>query len=175
MPELSSFGGMRKNYHLHPGEVFVTSEDMVISTVLGSCVAVCFWDPVKKVAGMNHVMLPRVPADQAPTTKFGNVATFVLLEMMQEQGCRKNNLVTSIYGGASGLSRGQGAPISTIQVGEKNLEVTQKVLNHLGFKPVAQDIGGETGRKIIFDCVTGEVKMNLLRRFNFKEELKEIL
>ncbi|MDT8446160.1 MAG: chemotaxis protein CheD [bacterium] len=175
MPELTSFGGMRKQYHLHPGEIFVTSEDMVISTVLGSCVAVCFWDPIKKVAGMNHVMLPRVPADQSPTTRYGNVATFVLLEMMQEQGCRKANLLTRVFGGANGLSRTSNGAASVMQVGEKNMEVTLKVLKHLDLRISEQDTGGEIGRKILLDCKTGQVSMNFLRRFDFKEELKEVL
>lgn len=176
MAETYHIPGLKKGYHLQPGEVFVTGEEMTISTVLGSCVAVCLYDPYKKIAGMNHVMLPKLPPGQMPSTRYGNVATFVLYDLMVEHGCSKGNLQVSVYGGANGLSKGAGpSPLSVMQVGEKNLEVTLKVLQKLNLKIRHQDTGGAIGRKIQFDSTSGLVEANFLRRFDFTHELGEIL
>ena len=172
MDSRSPFGITRKNYHLQPGEVFVTAEDMVITTVLGSCVAVCLYDRVRHIAGINHVMLPRMAAGQEPSTRFGNVASFVLMDMMRERNCRPANLDVHVFGGANGLGRfSDDAESSTMQVGKKNLEVTLKVLQKLRLDIIGQDVGGATGRRIQFDCKTGEIRMDMLRRFDFQEEL----
>ncbi len=76
--------GLENNFHLQPGEIFVSGNGTSITTLLGSCVAVCLWDEKKKIGGMNHVILPKNRDDESPSSRFANVATFVLYDMMLE-------------------------------------------------------------------------------------------
>ena len=167
------FGFLRKNYHLQPGEVFVTAEDMNISTVLGSCVAVCFWDSRRQIGGMNHIMLPVHPQGQQPSTRFGNVATFVLLDMMIEHGSRKVDLRVSVFGGANSIMSNSSGN-QAMKVGQNNIMVTLKALDRLGLKVKQQDTGGTIGRKIIMNCATGVIRADFLRKFDFTHELDEV-
>jgi len=170
MPEDSRPAFGRKNYHLQPGEVFVTAEDMNVSTVLGSCVAVCLWDSRRHIGGMNHVMLPRFGEGKEPSTRFGNVATFVLLDLMREHGCLRGDLEVSVFGGANSmLSAGPLNP--AMQVGKNNIEVTKSVLEKLKLKIIVEDTGGTIGRKICLDCSTGKISASFLKKFDFTHEL----
>lgn len=161
---------MKNHFHLQPGEIFVSSKGMTIATVLGSCVAVCLWDRVQHIGGMNHVVLPKNRDDEPPTSRFANVATFVLYDMMMEEGSKKNNLVAQVFGGANRLAAQIGTKAAGFNIGELNLEITLKVLQKLGLPVVHRDCGGPEGRKILFDTKTGEIEMNMLHRFDFDQE-----
>ena len=166
----------KKGYHLQPGEVFISREHMQINTVLGSCVAVCLWDQRRKVGGMNHVMLPITPEVEFGTTRYGNVATFVLYDLMRKEGCFPRFLEARVFGGASRLSLAAGSSAeSIINVGARNIEVTLKVLQKLKIKIVEKHLGGSEGRKIHFDVQTGRVVMNFIKRFDFSDERNQVL
>ncbi|MDH5559499.1 MAG: chemotaxis protein CheD [Deltaproteobacteria bacterium] len=162
----------KKSYHLHPGEIFISKEDMVINTVLGSCVAVCLWDSKRQIGGMNHVMLPVNPDDQPISTRYGNVATYVLYDMLREEGCYPRFIQAKIFGGANGMAK-YGFK-GGVNVGDRNIEITLKVLGKLKLEITGRDIGGHTGRKIQFDVRTGKIVHNYLGQFNFEKELNEI-
>ena len=167
-PVVSTMG--RESYHLYPGEVLVSKNNLIINTVLGSCVAVCFWDEKRKIGGMNHIMLPQSPEGEFVTSRYGNVATFLLYEMIIKAGSNKNMIQTRIFGGASSLGKNT-KDKSFLEVGLKNIEVTQRVLKKLRLPIDAKDVGGHIGRKISFDLWTGKIKMNYLHRFDFDGEL----
>ena len=166
----SEIRAYRKNYHLHPGEIFVTAEDMNITTVLGSCVAVCIWDSRRHIGGMNHVLLPVHPKNQQPSSRYGNVATFVLFDMMLERGCHKGDLQVSVFGGANSVIRGR-SENKAMQVGKNNTDVTMKVLERVNLVVKQKDTGGTIGRKIVFNCATGVIRADFLRKFDFAHEL----
>ncbi len=160
-------------FYLQPGEVFVTGQGTTITTVLGSCVAVCMWDKHKKIGGMNHVVMPRLAEGEEPSTKYGNIATFILLDMMIQEGSKVENIQCSVFGGASKLGNHEFTQ-ENLKVGVLNIEVTLKVLEHLKLKVIAQNLGGERGRKIILNTEDGNVDMNYLKTFDFSKEVKEI-
>ncbi|MDX2471001.1 MAG: chemotaxis protein CheD [SAR324 cluster bacterium] len=160
-------------FYLQPGEVFVTGQGTTITTVLGSCVAVCMWDPIKKIGGMNHVVMPRLAEGEEPSTKYGNIATFILLDMMVKEGSKPSNIQCSVFGGASKLGQHEFTQ-AKLRVGAINIEVTLKVLEHLKMKIIAQNVGGERGRKIILNTEDGKIDMNYLKSFDFSKEIKEI-
>lgn len=163
-----------QSYHLYPGEILVSKKDLTINTVLGSCVAVCLWDKNKKIGGMNHIMLPRSPEGEFVTSRYGNVATFLLLDMFIKAGANKNVIQTRIFGGASALwKNSKDNNKSVLDVGAKNIEITKRVLKKLNLSIDANDIGGHIGRKISFDLNTGVIKMQYLKRFDFKKEIKD--
>jgi len=160
----------RDSYHLYPGEILVSKKNLIINTVLGSCVAVCFWDEKRKIGGMNHIMLPISPEGEFVTSRYGNVATFLLYEMIIKAGSNKHMIQTRIFGGASSLGKNN-TEKSVLEVGMKNIEVTERVLKKLNLKIDSKDVGGHIGRKISFDLWTGKIKMSYLRRFDFDGEL----
>lgn len=153
---------------LYPGEIYVTNEDVCISTVLGSCIAVCMWDPGKLIGGMNHVMLPVAPDGEHVSSKYGNVATLLLCDMLQNKGANTSDLEVKVFGGAGRFSPNPSQ--SPLSVGEQNLEITLMILERFHMPVKAQDTGGDHGRRILFDVSTGVVRVQTLQRFNFSQE-----
>ena len=86
--------------YLHPGQFTVAVAPCTITTILGSCVAVCLFDPVARIGGLNHFLLPRAPGKNN-SLRFGNVAVPRLIEAMVECGAVKRRLQAKVIGGAS--------------------------------------------------------------------------
>ena len=139
------------NYFLKPGYIYLPSEPTVVSTVLGSCVAVILWDKNRKVGGINHFQLPTCKDTDKPTARFGDASTGMLIRMMIEDGSNKRHLEAQIFGGAYNSS------ISSRNVGKENILTARRVLARHGIHIVSEDVGGERGRKIVYDAVLNEV------------------
>ncbi|MBW1721247.1 MAG: chemotaxis protein CheD [Deltaproteobacteria bacterium] len=149
------------NYFLKPGYILVANQPTVISTVLGSCVAVCLYDRKRKVGGMNHFQLPSISRSEGATARYGNVATLALIGMMIEDGSKVKNLEAQIFGGAFNRE------VSDKDVGRENIRVARRILARKGIRLVSEDVGGEKGRKIVYDTSTNEVavmRVDKLRR-----------
>jgi chemotaxis protein CheD len=138
-------------YFLKPGYILVANRPTIISTVLGSCVAVCIYDRKRRVGGMNHFQIPTVDAAEAPTARYGNVATLKLVEMMLDDGSAVKNMEAQIFGGACNPK------MNSWDVGRQNIRVARRVLSGKGIRIVSEDVGGEKGRKIVFDTGANEV------------------
>lgn len=132
----------------------------VVLTVhgLGSCVAVCLYDPLTRCGGLGHVVLPAVlmrrPGD--PPSKFADTAVGWLREEMARQGAAASRLVAKIAGGASlfDLSAVRGPSI-----GERNVAAVREALAEAGIPLVAEDVGGTTGRTVAFRLSDGRVEV----------------
>ena len=119
--------------------------------MLGSCVAVCLWDQKRKVGGMNHFQFPSTAEQKEATAIFGNVATFALIRMMIKEGSKVKHLEAQIFGGANDPR------LSLKNVGHENVRTARKILAQARIRIVSEDIGGEKGRKIVFNTATNEV------------------
>jgi len=146
-----------KTHYLYPGGLLAAAEPHLVTTVLGSCVSVCLWDQVRRQGGINHYMLPLRNGEGLASPKYGNVATPRLIDKLLQLGCTPQNLVAKVFGGASMWQNVTEQP----GVGAKNVEQALRLLAERGIRVIGQDVGGETGRKIIFNTETGVV---LLRR-----------
>jgi chemotaxis protein CheD len=149
-----------KHHYLFPGNLFVRREPHIITTVLGSCVSVCLWDSVLRFGGMNHYMLPLWNGEGLASPKYGNIAIPKLIEKMMDLGSNKSNLKAKVFGGGEVLKVSQGV----LNVGERNVSIARDLLNDAGLSVVGSDLGGITGRKIIFNTQTGSVLMKRLKR-----------
>ncbi len=110
---------------------------------------------------MNHFLLPRFPNQQEMTTKYGNVATPLLVKMMQEEGTSLTDLEAQIFGGAKTVHH------IAMNIGSENVDMARRVLNHYGICIVSEDVEGQLGRKIVFNTFTGEaavLKVKQLRQ-----------
>lgn len=143
--------------YLFPAEIFVSSEPIMVSTVLGSCIAVCLWDTRVAIGGMNHYLLPLWNGDGLATPKYGNIAIRQLVEKVLAQGAERKNLQAKIFGGAAMWNNSDGL----FAIGLRNIELAQQQLKELQIPLVAADVGGSQSRKIFFNTGDGSV---LLRR-----------
>ena len=132
---------------VHTGEVVVAAESTLFSTVLGSCVSVCLWDPKSGIGGINHFLLPDQVTNGISTPRFGNVAVRTLLAKLTALGADPASLQAKIFGGAAVLSpRLPGSDA----LGARNAELARVLLGLAGIPVVAEDVGGVQGRKLIF-------------------------
>jgi len=139
------------------GERYVTDQDLLIETVLGSCIAVCMRDPLTKVAGMNHFLLPGDENNDAHQTgRYGVHAMELLMNDMLAQGANRFRIEAKVFGGGNVNST------SKFQVGDQNTKFIMDFLTVEGIPIVAKDVGGDVGRRIIFFAHTGRVKMRRL-------------
>jgi chemotaxis protein CheD len=145
-------------YFLHPSSLCVSQEPLWITTVLGSCVAVCFFDRKRNVGGINHFMLPYWNGDGLESPKYGNVAIQQLFQKMLDFGSKKEDIVCKIFGGAEML----GENYSVFHVGQRNIELAYKLLAELDINVISSSTGGKQGRKIHFNTGTGEVLQKYL-------------
>lgn len=140
-------------HFLYPGTIFAAPLAHRISTVLGSCVAVCMWDQAAHVGGMNHIMLPLWNGEGLATPKYGNIAMEKLLAKMLCIGCRRENLVAKVFGGANVTGTG----LEVFLIGNRNIVLAFQMLEEFKIPVVAKDVGGRVGRKIIMNSSTGVV------------------
>ena len=143
--------------YLFPAEIFASSEPTMVSTVLGSCVAVCLWDARFAIGGMNHYLLPLWNGDGLATPKYGNIAIRQLVEKVLAKGGERKSLQAKIFGGAAMWSNTDGL----FAIGLRNIELAEQQLKELQIPLVASDVGGTLSRKIFFNTGDGSV---LLRR-----------
>lgn len=142
--------GDRLQVYLHAGQLHAASAPTAISTVLGSCVAVCLHDPIAKVGGMNHYLLPlHVEREQSP--RFGTVAVPQLIEAVIRAGASRGALVAKVFGGASVI----GAMTKGRRLGEENALLAVRLLEEARIPVLDQDVGGTRGRKLVFFCDEG--------------------
>jgi chemotaxis protein CheD len=150
-----------------PGEYFVTDEDMVIVTVLGSCVSACIRDPESGIGGMNHFMLPvsdrekDVPAPLSTAARYGSFAMELLINHLVEMGARRNHLEAKVFGGGNVLPG-----ISTINVGQRNADFVLHFLKSRRIRVTAQDLVDTCPRKVYFFPATGRVLVKRLTVLN---------
>lgn len=127
----------------------------MVHTVLGSCVSVCLWDRRLACGGMNHFMLPLWNGEGLATPKYGNIAIENLLEQMLFMGCRKEDLVAKVFGGANVM---RGDP-DFFNVGERNIIVAREHLGRHRIPVVGMEVGGNIGFKVIFNTQNGIVRV----------------
>lgn len=151
---------------IHVGQIYIDNGLVQISTVLGSCVAVCLYDKKLGIGGMNHYLLPFWNGNGLQSLKFGNISIPKLIESLLERGAKINTLEAKIFGGAAiNISCCNGA----MMVGEKNILVAKEILNDYKIKIVAEDVGGNNGRKIQFNLDNGKVLLKYIAKSNLGE------
>ncbi len=139
------------NYFLQPGFVYMPVKPAIISTVVGSCVAVCVFDRKQKVGAMNHFQLPYIDDPQQATARYGNVSVSLLINMMIAEGSKASHLEAQIIGGAFHPD------ISQENIGQENIGIAKKIIEKKKISIVSEDVGGEKGRKIVFNIAMNEV------------------
>jgi chemotaxis protein CheD len=142
-------GRPRRRVYLQGGEVHAAREPSAVTTVLGSCIAVCLYSPATGVGGVNHFLLPGGPDGSA---RFGEGAMRLLLERVLAVGARPGDLRAKVFGGSGTM--GRHADGRTL--GEQNAALAVRRLADEGIPLLGGDVGGTRGRKLVFHTDTGD-------------------
>jgi chemotaxis receptor (MCP) glutamine deamidase CheD len=136
---------------IQAGGIHVSARPCVIRTILGSCVAVCLFDPESKVGGMNHFMLPEGETGDAQSTRYGAQAMDALLRELEACSAQRSRLRAKLFGGACvipGLRLGEVAAV-------ENARFVHEFLERHGIPIAAERLGGEAPMCLLFETHTG--------------------
>jgi len=142
-----------RQVYLHPGQIFATADPAVVTTILGSCVAVCLFDPVSRVTGINHYLLAKNPSRGTDNARYGDTAMEELLAAMGKHGAKVDRVVAKMFGGACVLPVMAASKFRSI--GDQNVEVAKKFLESHRIEIAANETGGGRGRKLVLDSEGG--------------------
>jgi chemotaxis protein CheD len=127
---------------------------MEISTILGSCVSVCFFDPVSQVAGMNHFLLPVNDNNSSEIEKYGDSSMELMLNKMLSLGSKPKHIFANVFGGGELLTYKN----SNFNIGKKNTEIALSFIYDHEIRLISKVVGGKRGRKVVFNTLTGMLR-----------------
>ncbi len=148
-----------KRVHVIQGEFkFSKDPDVVLTTLLGSCVAACLRDRVSGIGGMNHFLLPgsaEALASGGDATRYGVHLMELLINGLLKQGARRDRLEAKVFGGAKTIA-------SFSNVGQQNADFAMRFLTDEGIPILSSSTGGDVGRKLEFWPVSGRARQYAL-------------
>ena len=148
-----------------PGEYYVTQRDMVLVTVLGSCVTTCIRDRVSGIGGMNHFMLPEIlPEPDSPVSlsaRYGAFAMEVLINSLISLGAQRTQMEAKVFGGGNVLPG-----MTLMNIGQRNADFAMQFLNNEKIRVVASDLIDVYPRKVYYFPKTGKVLLKKLRNMH---------
>ncbi|MGV7209789.1 chemoreceptor glutamine deamidase CheD [Oxalobacteraceae bacterium A2-2] len=143
-----------------PGEYYFTNKDMLIVTVLGSCVSACIRDRTTGLGGMNHFMLPDGGGESGPASasaRYGSYAMEILINDLLKAGAKRENMEAKVFGGGAVLKG-----FTAINVGERNAAFVLNFLKTERIRVVAEDLNDIHPRKVYFFPRSGKVLVKKL-------------
>ncbi|MCB0208484.1 MAG: chemotaxis protein CheD [Anaerolineae bacterium] len=149
------------------GEMIVSStpNDVLVAYGLGSCVAICLYDPVTKVGGMLHALLPHAnnqAKDYDVPAKFVDSGLPLLLKSVVQQRGEHNRLIVYLCGGAQLISAPNFSDM--LKIGQRNVEAAHTALKTARLNIKSQDTGGNAGRTVKLHIDTGQITVKSLGR-----------
>lgn len=129
--------------------------DLVLTTLLGSCVSVCLWDPLAKAGGLNHILLPSQKSASTQADLAGLNAIELLINAVLKEGAMRERLIAKVFGGArmvAGLS----------DIGDANADFVVRVLEREGIDVAGKSLGGSSARNLMFWPSTGVARLKLV-------------
>ena len=146
---------LKRCFHIHIGGLHASRRPTVVQTTVGSCVAVCLYDPGERVGGMNHILLPgRADLKHFDSAaRYGINAMELLINKIMRLGGKRDQLIAKVFGGGHilpSISKENG-------VGRKNTEFIMEFLQAEAIRVIAHDLGGHESRRIYFHTDTGDV------------------
>jgi len=164
MPSRHAFRATRKYYDsafstsavkLLPNEFYVTDDDLMLTTLLGSCVSACLCDPIARIGGMNHFMLPESGDAFSPASasmRYGAYAMEILINELLKAGAARHRLEAKVFGGGAVLSA-----MRKTHIGKRNADFVLQYLDLEDIPVQAQDLNGAHARRINYFPRTGRV------------------
>jgi chemotaxis protein CheD len=150
-------------HFLHASHVFISAEGQPISIILGSCVAVCLWDPVKGIGGAAHFLLPTWDGRGVSSPRYGDVAVSVLLQKLLEAGADRAQLRAKVFGGGCLFdSLRETDSNREPHIGTRNVEIAVDMLTKARISIISTVVGANRGQRISFRTDTGDAVIRIL-------------
>jgi len=164
-----------KKVILNPGDHCVSDKQIIIQTLLGSCVSACLFDPVNHVIGMNHFLLSSPRAQEGSiyasnAGRYGVHAMEIVINEMQKLGAKRKYLKAKAFGGGNVLNVGNGSE-NYFSVGKVNCEFIVGFLENEKIPLISSDLGGENGRVIRFLSTDFSVYVRKIKKLAEQNEL----
>jgi chemotaxis protein CheD len=157
------------NIFLKPGEIFISRESAIVSTILGSCVAITAFSGRLKVGGICHALLPKNQSLQNDGYgRYVDGAIAHILRKLEVMGIQKNEMQIKLFGGADVLDI---IDVKRPSVGKQNIEKALEIIKNEELFLTHSDVGGKTGRNIRFYTNTGAVLLKRIQRIPKVEEI----
>jgi chemotaxis protein CheD len=145
-----------------PGELYTPEMPTIVTTVLGSCVAITMFGKRLGLGSICHAMLPKNPlSNEKDAFRYVDSSIRYMIEDLETAGVRKDEIEVKIMGGADVLERIDYSPAS---VGQQNIKEAMDIIRQEGLNLTACDVGGETGRKVVFYAHTGRVLLKKIAK-----------
>lgn len=160
---------------LQTGDCFFGVQPTLVSTVLGSCLAVTMHAPKQGIGTICHAFLPdssdsrsRRGGAEPQICRYVDTALQNMLETLDKVGIPRRELVVKVFGGSTGIAV-RGMEYSSYDIGRRNIEMARKLLKFARIDIQVQDVGGSLGRKLMFHTQTGEVWVKKLKKVLFDD------
>lgn len=176
------------NYYLKAGELFILEQPAMISTVLGSCIAVTLFNKRLGFAGICHALLPQCKRKNIKKKiedlldnechkcleafKYADCSVFMMAEAFSRFGIKPSETEVRLFGGAKMMSC-LSSHDAKYSVGRQNIDAASMILEHYHLTLASSDAGGSAGRKIMFNTKTGEVVQQFIKQTNLRKAQKE--
>lgn len=150
--------------YLKPGELFLSRDPAIVSTVLGSCVSITVFALSARLGAMCHVLLPSGPIDDG--FRYVDSTLNYMVEKIHGMGIKAASCEIKLFGGGEVLPP-LAVDKSKLTIGRQNIEATHRILDSLQLVPKATDLGGVHGRKVVFNAYTGDVFLKKMAKSQF--------
>jgi chemotaxis protein CheD len=147
-------GSLLEKVYLKPGELVITEEPVIVTTVLGSCVSVTMFHPRTGAAAICHGMLPN--GGNSDSFKYVDTSLRYMVKYFDRSKITRKEILVKLFGGADMFNSAQSG-VRNLTVGWQNILVATRCLEEYGLVPTASDVGGRRGRKLVFKTDTGTV------------------
>lgn len=140
------------------GDWYVSTQGgEMLATILGSCVSACIRDPICRIGGMNHFLLPGDDSEMSDSARYGVFAMESLINGILTNGGQKHRLEVKVFGGGNVIN-------NSARIGSKNAKFIREFLKKEGYRIASEDLEGDHPRRLHYFPDTGKVMMRLLKR-----------
>jgi len=150
------------SHFLHAGQVHVSQSPQSIVMILGSCAAVCIWDPVNAIGGATHFLLPVWDGRGVPSPRYGNVAISALMQKLTEAGAHKQQLRAKVFGGGCLFDSMRGQNPIREHLGKRNVQIALEILAKEHIPVASVEAGLDKGQRVVFHPNTGASSVKTL-------------
>jgi len=150
------------SHFLHAGQVHVSQSAQSIVMILGSCAAVCIWDPMNAIGGATHFLLPIWDGRGVASPRYGNVAISALLQKLAEAGAQKQQLRAKVFGGGCLFDSMRGQNSIREHLGRRNVQIALEILAKEHIPVASVEAGLDKGQRVVFHPNTGASSVTTL-------------